>query len=75
MKVYTLTETIDYAESNILCVYATAVRAKEACWQAAEDYESRLRIAVVGSTEDGNNMSIRVGSVVFHVDDHEVVAA
>ena len=74
MKVYTLTETIDYAGSNILGIYATAVRAKEACWQEAEAYESRLRIDEDGSTEDGNNMSIRVGTVVFHVDEHEVIS-
>ena len=73
MKVYTLTETIDYDGSNILGIYATAVRAKEACWQQAEAYPYLQN--TMESTEDGNTLSIRVGSVVFHVDEHEVVPA
>ena len=73
MKVYTLTETIDYDGSNILGIYATAVRAKEACWQEAESYPYLQN--TMESTEDGNNLSIRVGTVVFHVDEHEVVPA
>jgi hypothetical protein len=73
MKVYTVTESIDYSSTNILGVYATAVRAKEACWQEAEAYPYLK--ASLESTEDGNTLSIRVGSTVFGVDEHEVVAA
>ena len=73
MKVYTLTETHDYSASYLLGVYATAVRAKEACWQEAEAYPYLQN--TMESTEDGNTLSIRVGTVVFHVDEHEVVAA
>jgi hypothetical protein len=73
MKVYTVTESIDYGCSYILGIYATAVRAKEACWQAAEAYPWLKN--TLESTEDGNTLSIRVGSTVFEVDEHEVVAA
>ena len=73
MKVYTLTETIDYAVSKVLGIYATAVRAKETCWQEAEAYPYLQN--TMESTEDGNTLSIRVGTVVFHVDEHEVVGA
>ena len=73
MKIYTLTETHDYAETNILGVYATAIRAKEACWQEAEAYPYMQD--TMESTEDGNNLSIRVGSKVFEVDEHEVISA
>lgn len=73
MKVYTLTETIDYDGSNILGVYATAVRAKEACWQEAEAYPYMKD--TMESTEDGNSLSIRFRTVVFEVDEHEVVPA
>lgn len=73
MKVYTLTETIDYAGSNVLGIYATAVRAKEACWQKAEAYPYPQN--TIESTEDGNNLSIRVGTVVFHVDEHDLIGA
>ena len=73
MKVYTLTETIDYDGSNILGVYATAVRAKEACWQEAEAYPYMKD--TMESTEDGNSLSIRLRTVVFEVDEHEVVPA
>ena len=73
MKVYTLTETVDYAGSNVLGIYASAVRAKEACWQEAEAYPYLSN--TIESTEDGNNLSIRVGTVVFHVDEHEVISA
>ena len=72
MKIYTLTETHDYAETNILGVYATAIRAKEACWQEAEAYPYLQN--TMESTEDGNTLSIRVGTVVFHVDEHEVIS-
>ena len=72
MKIYTLTETHDYAETNILGVYATAIRAKEACWQEAEAYPYLQNME---STEDGNSLSIRVGNKVFEVDEHEVVGA
>lgn len=74
MKVYTLTETIDYDGSNILGVYATAVRAKEACWQEAESYLD-LPYNTMESTEDGNTLSIRVGTVVFHVNEHDLIGA
>lgn len=73
MKVYTVTESIDYDGSNILGIYATAVRAKEACWQQAEAYPYLKD--TLESTEDGNALSIRVGTVVFGVDEHEVVPA
>lgn len=73
MKVYTLTETIDYDGSNILGVYATAVRAKEACWQEAEAYPYMKD--TMESTEDGNTLSIRLRTVAFEVDEHEVVPA
>ena len=73
MKVYTVTESIDYDGSSILGIYATAVRAKEACWQQAEAYPWLKD--TLESTEDGNALSIRVGSTVFGVDEHEVVAA
>lgn len=73
MKVYTLTETIDYDGSNILGVYATAVRAKEACWQEAEAYPYMKD--TMESTEDGNSLSIRLRTVAFEVDEHEVVPA
>ena len=73
MKVYTLTESYDYDGTNILGIYATAVRAKEACWQEAEAYPYLLN--TMESTEDGNHLSVRVGTTVFQVDEHEVVAA
>ena len=73
MKVYTVTESIDYAETNILGIYTTAVRAKEACWQEAEAYPWLKN--TLESTEDGNALSIRVGSTVFEVVEHEVVPA
>ena len=73
MKVYTLTETIGVVGSKVLGIYATAVRAKETCWQEAEAYPYLQN--TMESTEDGNTLSIRVGSVVFHVDEHEVVPA
>ena len=73
MKVYTLTETIDYGRSSILGVYATAVRAKEACWQAAEGWAQPDES--IESTEDGVRLSINVGGARFHVDEHEVVPA
>ena len=73
MKVWTLTETIDYDGSNILGIYATAVRAKEACWQEAEAYPHMKDM--MESTEDGNSLSIRLHTVVFEVDEHEVVPA
>jgi len=90
MKVYTVTESIDYSDTSILGIYATAVRAKEACrqeaeaeaahalWKAEEAEGSPLRVpmaAFLRVTEDGNTLSIRVGSTVFGVDEHEVVAA
>ena len=73
MKVYTLTETIDYAESTVQGIYTTAVRAKEACWQEAEAYPYLQN--TMESTEDGNTLSIRVGTVVFHVDEHDLIGA
>ena len=73
MKVYTLTETHDYSASYLLGVYATAVRAKEACWQEAEAYPYLQN--TMESTEDGNTLSIRVGTVVFHVDEHDLIGA
>lgn len=73
MKVYTVTESIDYSSTNILGIYATAVRAKEACWHAADAY--LWLKGTLESTEDGNTLSIRAGSTVFEVDEHEVVPA
>jgi hypothetical protein len=73
MKIYTLTESIDYGCTYILGIYATAVRAKEACWQEAEAYPYLRN--TMESTEDGNHLSVRVGTTVFEVDEHDVVAA
>ena len=73
MKVYTVTETIDYGRSSILGVYATAVRAKETCWQAAEGWAQPDES--IESTEDGVRLSIKISGVRFHVDEHEVVGA
>ena len=47
MKVYTLTETIDYAGSKVLGIYATAVRAKETCWQEAEAYPQPKQLSII----------------------------
>jgi hypothetical protein len=73
MKVYTLTIYNTRGGDSPLGVYKTAVRAKEACWQQAEAYPWLKN--TLESTEDGNTLSIRVGSTVFGVDEHEVVAA
>ncbi len=73
MKVYTVTESIDYDGSSILGIYATAVRAKEACWQAAEGWAKPDES--IESTEDGNTLSIKIGEVKFCVDEHEMIGA
>lgn len=73
MKVYTLTETHDYSASYLLGVYATPELAKEACWRQAEAYPHMKDM--MESTEDGNSLSIRLHTVVFEVDEHEVVPA
>lgn len=72
MKVYTLTETHDYGASYLLDVYATPELAKEACWQKAEAYPYQ---DTMESTEDGNSLSIRLHTVVFEVDEYEVISA
>jgi len=72
MKVYTLTETHDYAGSYLLGVYATAIRAKEACWQKAEAYP--IMKDTMESTEDGNSLSIRLHTIAFEVDEYEVIS-
>jgi len=73
MKVYTVTESIDYAETNILGIYATAVRAKEVCWQAAEGWAKPDES--IESMEDGNTLSITIGEVKLYVDEHEMIGA
>ena len=73
MKVYTLTETHDYGASYLLDVYATPELAKEACWQKAESYPHMKDM--MESTEDGNSLSIRLHTVVFEVDEYEVISA
>ena len=73
MKVYTVTESIDYGCTYILGIYATAVRAKEDCWQAAEGWAKPDES--IESTEDGNTLSIKIGEVKFCVDEHEMIGA
>jgi len=73
MKVWTLTESIDYAESNLLGIYTTPELAKEACWQAAEAYPYQRN--TLESTEDGNFLSVSIGSVKFHVDEHDLIGS
>ncbi len=75
MKVYTLTayRTCGPVGDSLLGLYTTAVRAKEACWQAAEGWAKPDES--IESTEDGNNLSIKIGGVKFCVDEHEMIGA
>jgi hypothetical protein len=75
MKVWTLTETHDYEASYLLDVYATPELAKEACWQKAEAYPQPYTVTTMESTEDGDFLSIRVGTVAFEVNEYEVISA
>jgi hypothetical protein len=75
MKVYTVTayRTCGPVGNNLLGIYTTAVRAKEACWQAAEGWAKPDES--VESTEDGNTLSIKIGETKFCVDEHETYGA
>jgi hypothetical protein len=73
MKVYTLTIYRTHGGDSLLGVYKTAVRAKEACWQAAEGWAKPDES--IESTEDGNCLSIKIGEVKFCVDEHEMIGA
>jgi hypothetical protein len=75
MKVYTLTiyRTHGHIDAEDLGVYKTVVRAKEDCWQHAEEWANPDES--VESTEDGNRLSITIGGVRFCVDEHELVGA
>lgn len=73
MKVYTLTAYRTCDCDSLLGVYKTAVRAKEACWQAAEAWARPDES--IESTEDGNTLSIKIGEVKFCVDEHEMIGA
>jgi hypothetical protein len=73
MKVYTLTIYSTRGGDSPLGVYKTAVRAKEACWQAAEGWAKPDES--IESTEDGNTLSIKIGEVKFCVDEHEMIGA
>jgi hypothetical protein len=72
MKVYTLT-IYRALGGGMFGVYKTAVRAKEACWQAAEGWAKPDES--IESTEDGNTLSIKIGEVKFCVDEHEMIGA
>jgi len=76
MKVWTLTIYRTHGGDSLLGVYKTAVRAKEACWQAAEVEAAWAKPdESVESTEDGNRLSIKIGEAKFCVDEHELVGA